>query len=105
MAAWQMRELRRLVREREGMRCRYCGCRCVERPADREPTRHELDRAPTVDHWVPLARGGSRLSPANVVLACGRCNRDKANLSGDEYLVVVAYRQHKREAVAAPVAA
>ncbi len=43
--------------------CHYCGCRCA---------RGEL----TMDHVVPLARGG-RSSKANLVACCKACNSAK----------------------------
>ena len=36
-------------------------------------------RKATVDHWVPLVHGGKH-SRSNFVLACPRCNNEKANL-------------------------
>ena len=57
---------RRGVLQRDGHRCAYCG-----RPAD------------TVDHVVPLSRGGARTSWLNTVACCGgsarSCNARKGN--------------------------
>lgn len=57
---------RRGVLKRDGYTCAYCG-----RPAD------------TVDHIIPLSRGGERTSWMNTVAACGggrrSCNARKAN--------------------------
>lgn len=50
--------------KRDGFRCLYCGATPVAKPLH-------------VDHVVPLAEGGSN-SPANLVTACGDCNRGKA---------------------------
>lgn len=52
---WQ--RLRLAVLERDGHRCHWCG-----KPATQ------------ADHLVPLARGGARLDPENVVASCGHCN-------------------------------
>lgn len=57
-AAWK--RVRRLVLERDGWTCRYCG-----RPAQ------------TVDHVEPVSRGGDPLDPENCVAACGSCNYSK----------------------------
>lgn len=54
-AAWQ--RLRLVILERDDYRCRWCG-----------------RQAGTVDHVVPLAAGGGRLDPANLVAACVGCN-------------------------------
>jgi 5-methylcytosine-specific restriction endonuclease McrA len=61
-ADWQ--RFRVQILARDGHRCYWCGA-----PAD------------TVDHVVPLVRGGARLDPANCVSACVRCNSARtANL-------------------------
>ena len=51
--------LRGAVLERDGWTCTYCGARTTE-----------------VDHVSPRALGGSS-TPANLVAACRRCNREK----------------------------
>lgn len=61
-SAWQA--LVRYVLARDGYTCR------LRRPGC-EVT------ATTGDHVVPLARGGARLDPDNVVAACRRCNSGK----------------------------
>jgi hypothetical protein len=53
--AW--RKVRLVVLERDGHRCAWCA-----RPAT------------TVDHVRPLAEGGARLDPGNLVACCVRCN-------------------------------
>jgi HNH endonuclease len=54
-ADWQ--RIRAVVLARDEHRCHWCG-----RDAN------------TVDHLKPLAMGGERLDPANLVAACRRCN-------------------------------
>lgn len=51
-------------------RCFYCGI--IKR------------RYITVDHLLPLSRGGSD-APANKVYACADCNTEKGSLSLEEY--------------------
>ncbi len=59
------RALRRVALRDCGQRCVYCAT--------------ALDRhSATLDHVVPLARGGGH-DPGNVVVACGPCNRLKGN--------------------------
>lgn len=56
-----------LVRQRAGRRCEYCH------------TSEQWQYIPfTVDHIIPLARGGSD-NPDNLALACFHCNRRKAD--------------------------
>lgn len=52
--------------------CRYCRC-----PAD------------TIDHRIPICRGGTNL-PANLVPACRSCNSRKRHRTESEWKVVVA---------------
>jgi len=47
--------------------CIYCGC-----PAD------------TIDHLIPLSRGGSS-RPENLANACRGCNQEKGNMTDKEY--------------------
>lgn len=61
----------RQIFERDGWVCRLCG-----EPIDPEVRRADLDGA-TIDHTIPLSRGGSD-TPANVTAAHNRCNRQKA---------------------------
>lgn len=41
----------------------------------------------TLDHIVPLSRGGAEFDPANIKVSCPRCNRDKDNKSVKEFLL------------------
>src|SRR5690606_6740942 len=56
--------------KRQKGRCYYCGCKMV-RVAN-------LPNSATVDHVVPLDRGG-RNSLDNLVIACKPCNSSKAD--------------------------
>ena len=58
-ADWE--RVRELVLERDGHACQVRGRGC-------------RGTATTVDHVVPLARGGARLDPANLRAACATCN-------------------------------
>lgn len=59
-------ELRRLVTQRAGNRCEYCGA----------PANFSSDTF-TFDHIVPRGLGG-RTTAANLALACFSCNQHKA---------------------------
>ena len=58
---------RRGVLERDRHRCVYCA-----------------GRASTVDHLVPVSRGGEERSWLNTVSACVPCNQAKADRTPDE---------------------
>ena len=57
---------------------RDCGQRCVYCAA------HLDQHTATLDHVVPLARGGAH-DPGNLVVACGPCNRLKGELLPYEF--------------------
>ena len=67
--------------QRQQGSCHYCGCALTKAP--------RFTNSATVDHVVPLSRGGSN-SPDNLVIACMDCNRRKHNKllcewSGSDY--------------------
>lgn len=64
---------RSVVFERDRWRCQICG---VATPKHLQGSSH--DRAPTLDHRIPLSRGGPHLY-SNVQCACRRCNTLKGN--------------------------
>jgi len=39
----------------------------------------------TIDHVVPLSKGGAEFDPANFVVACHKCNGNKADKSLEEF--------------------
>ncbi|MGC5078475.1 HNH endonuclease [Agrococcus sp. DT81.2] len=58
--------------KRDGHMCMLCWC-----PLDMEAT-YPDPKSPTIDHIVPLAKGGSH-TPENVQAACARCNVRKSD--------------------------
>lgn len=40
----------------------------------------------TIDHVIPISKGGAVLDVKNVVVACHKCNCKKGNMSLDEFL-------------------
>lgn len=73
---------RRHVIERDRGRCHLCGARV--RLGLKAP--HPL--APTLDHVIPLAAGGTH-EPANVRLAHFLCNSRKGDRGGNEQLLLI----------------
>lgn len=74
------------VFDRDGWRCGLCGT---------QTPRHLMgscdDRAPELDHIVPLSRGGDHLK-RNVRCACRRCNRLKYNRTDMELVGLLLSR-------------
>jgi 5-methylcytosine-specific restriction endonuclease McrA len=71
------RRARRLHRAQRG-RCAYC-----HRPMDPAPGSSDRPRGITVDHVVPLSRGGTD-ADENVVGACWACNQRKGDGTWDD---------------------
>jgi hypothetical protein len=61
--------------------CQYCGCKIWDRGS---ASRRDPDRA-TIDHKVPIWRGGSDNSD-NLLSVCNQCNTKKGSLTDEEYL-------------------
>jgi 5-methylcytosine-specific restriction endonuclease McrA len=68
------RTKRRYIRERDGMRCRYCSCMTHLPQGRSDPDRFTC----TIDHWLPKALGGTD-DESNLVIACRGCNTAKGN--------------------------
>lgn len=64
------KQLRRTVLKESGLTCHYCG---------------KFGGELTVDHLVPLSRGGKN-ERSNLVAACRDCNEAKGNLKHTEIL-------------------
>ena len=63
---WAWIKVRKQILHRDKYRCGYCGI--------------DIDGADaTVDHIVPLSKGGERLDPSNLIAACRSCNSSKKN--------------------------
>jgi 5-methylcytosine-specific restriction endonuclease McrA len=72
---------RRRIFERDSWRCQIC-----RRKVD--PTKEvPHPRAPTIDHVVPLAAGGTH-EPANVQTACFLCNATKGDRGTDQLRLI-----------------
>jgi hypothetical protein len=76
-----------LFRLQKGL-CAYC----------RHFMRGSAGRTPTLDHVIPLSKGGAD-SRDNVVAACEPCNVRKDSMDGDTFHALLALERH-----AAPVA-
>ncbi|GAA13842.1 HNH endonuclease [Gordonia alkanivorans] len=68
--------------ERDRYRCHICGKKCGRDAKVPNPA------APTIDHLIPLAKGGSH-TRANVACACFQCNSVKGDRGGGEQLALI----------------
>lgn len=69
---WIPKETRKLVAQRAGYKCEYCG----QPHGKRLPAGGGVVKC-VVDHHVPLAQGGHPTDHENLVFACRQCNSDK----------------------------
>ncbi len=74
MSDLSARMIRTLLFKRDGNRCVYCNVTLSHKTA-------------TIDHIVPVSKGGSRGSILNIVLCCDECNQAKANRSVKDFLL------------------
>lgn len=63
-----------IMKESNGghLECAFCGHRGLS-----------MQRA-TIDHFIPVSKGGKRRDMTNLVVACEECNKHKGNLDGEE---------------------
>jgi 5-methylcytosine-specific restriction endonuclease McrA len=66
----------RITRDAGGV-CAYCGVEVVI-------GRRAYDRCATIDHKIPLSRGGT-WKRYNLTCACLRCNQKKGSMTVEEY--------------------
>ena len=67
------------VLERDGFRCAYCGVRLGDRYRGRTFTRQDV----TIDHILPVSRGGKN-TWGNTVCSCAACNQRKGSRTPHE---------------------
>lgn len=78
----------RALHEKHGGKCYYCGTTTTLTGCKRRANW----KAATKDHVVPRCRGGTRKRD-NVVLACFRCNNEKADLTEAEFRALLFARR------------
>lgn len=71
-------EVRLMARYKTNHRCYYCGRKF------NQVNYQELDSF-SVDHLVPLSKGGSLVHPDNLVPACIECNRQKNDMTLEQW--------------------
>ena len=66
------------------LECSYCGLSGLLRDPPVGCRRYPANLA-TVDHVVPVSKGGGRYDRGNCVIACYACNQKKADVMPDEW--------------------
>ena len=81
--------LRDKVRQRDGLHCHYCGVLTVvrvPRQGSNVPRGHQKADTSTIDHRLPRAAGGPDVL-ANLVVACLSCNREKGDMTEEQFML------------------
>lgn len=73
----------RSIYERDGYRCQLCGRQVLTKAAYRRRDGKIHPRSPTIDHIVPMCKGGNH-EPANCQTACFICNSRKGGSGGGQ---------------------
>lgn len=80
-SSWITPKRRKAIYIRDGWRCRYCARWLKNVPA----------RMRTLDHKVPVCKGGTHAS-GNLVTCCKRCNDRKQHKMYDAFKRMIAER-------------
>lgn len=72
---WRKANINKIY-ERDGGRCLWCHYKVTKKRA-------------TIDHLIPLCRGGHPTDLSNVTISCADCNQKKGSLTDSEYLLVL----------------
>lgn len=83
---------RQHVKQHGKLICHYCGKKGLMHDA-KVHTKEEYKKLATVDHVVPLSKGGERYKSSNLVVSCWTCNQRK----GDKDPQVVQLVEHSSD--------
>lgn len=76
---WRRKRLRIFLRD--DWRCFWCS-----ESVDMNATMQDSPRSATVDHIIPIARGGGN-EDVNLVTSCNACNHARGNTPAEEFLL------------------
>ncbi|WP_422388695.1 HNH endonuclease [Afipia carboxidovorans] len=76
---WVHRKVRDRIAADHGWECAYCGV-----PVVTITYSSDSDNLATIDHRIPLSRGGT-WKRRNLTCACRRCNNEKGDMTEDEF--------------------
>lgn len=67
----------KFLHKHEPLKCVYCGKGNLIIDGEECADGHGLGHLATIDHVVPVSKGGSRYDESNCVVACFKCNQKK----------------------------
>ena len=68
------------LKAQKQLSCCYCG------KANLQIKSKSREKLATLDHKVPLSKGGSKYDPGNLVVSCVTCNNAKDNMPYDTFM-------------------
>jgi hypothetical protein len=84
----------RYVYERDGYKCQICSKQVFQKARYRKSDGKIHPRSPTIDHIVPMSKGGNH-EPDNCQTACFMCNSRKSDSGGGQLRLAIAARPSK----------
>lgn len=80
-------KIRKQLADKHGWNCHYCGAMLTPDGKENDFSYCEANGYfyPQLDHKLPKTRGGDN-SVDNLVLSCRICNREKSNMTAEEYI-------------------
>lgn len=86
--------LNKVVAEKGVLSCSYCPKTnlIIEEHGMRVPNNNKA----TIDHIVPISKGGGVFDVANVCVCCGKCNTKKGNKSLKQFLADREYQKEQK---------
>lgn len=75
---WMMFK-RRFLSKFKILTCAYCGRSNLKRKGSQNLNGYKLGHLATIDHVIPISRGGNKFDESNCVIACAKCNQRKGN--------------------------
>lgn len=79
----------RSIYERDGYKCQLCGKQVLSKATFRKRDGKIHPRSPTIDHIVPMCKGGNH-EPTNCQTACFICNSRKSASGGGQLRLTLA---------------
>jgi len=88
------------LEEKGDLSCHYCHRKNLEigyRGADMSKINNANGKLATIDHKIPRKQCGSYLNTNNWLVACKKCNKDKAETSYEDYMITSKKKRDRND--------